>query len=65
MGREAQCRGTDRHTSDVGHWCGNDTLQEMQRIMGDGVRAPRPTEGNKGAAERADVGSELSAASGG
>ena len=28
----------------------------MQRITGDGVRAPRPTEGNKGAAVRADVG---------
>ena len=43
----------------------NDTLQELQRITGGGVRAPRPPEGNKGAAERADVGSELSAASGG
>ena len=34
----------------------NDTLQELQRITGDGVRAARPPEGKKGAAERADVG---------
>ena len=51
--------------SDIGHWPRNDTLQGVQYKAGRVVREADPYgRVTRGAAKRADVGSELSAAGG-